>query len=138
LARALRSRDGGCRFPGCTEHRFVDAHHVRHWAHGGRTDLGNLVQLCRRHHRLLHEGGYGLSRTSGGGFVFRRPDGRVITGVRKRRSDRHQLARRNRRAGLAIEAETTVPRWYGDPLDLPHVVGGLADGDPRLADPPAP
>ncbi|HEY1360229.1 MAG TPA: DUF222 domain-containing protein [Thermoleophilaceae bacterium] len=134
LARALRSRDGGCRFPGCTEHRFVDAHHVQHWAHGGRTELGNLVQLCRRHHRLLHEGGYGLSRASGGGFIFRRPDGRVITGVRPRRSAPHELARRNRRARLAIRTETGVPRWYGDKLDLPYVVGALVDGDPRLAE----
>ncbi len=133
LARALRSRDGGCRFPGCTEHRFVDAHHVQHWAHGGRTDLQNLVQLCRRHHRLLHEGGYGLARATEGRFVFRRPDGRVITGARPRNSAPAELARRNRRARLAIEVETGVPRWYGEKLDLPYVVGAVADGDPRLA-----
>jgi hypothetical protein len=35
LRRALNSRDSGCRFPGCTFHRFVDAHHVNHWADGG-------------------------------------------------------------------------------------------------------
>ena len=29
---ALKLRDGGCRFPGCTRYRFVDAHHIRHWA----------------------------------------------------------------------------------------------------------
>jgi hypothetical protein len=29
LKRALVSRDGGCRFPGC-DHRLVDAHHVEH------------------------------------------------------------------------------------------------------------
>jgi len=37
LRRALNSRDSGCRFPGCTFHRFVDAHHVKHWADGGET-----------------------------------------------------------------------------------------------------
>ncbi|MGZ8695630.1 MAG: DUF222 domain-containing protein, partial [Gaiellaceae bacterium] len=58
LRRALKSRDRGCRFPGCENHRFVDAHHIRHWAHGGETRLDNLVLLCRRHHRLVHEGGY--------------------------------------------------------------------------------
>jgi Domain of unknown function (DUF222)/HNH endonuclease len=60
LRRALTSRDRGCRFPGCENHRFVDAHHIRHWARGGETSLGNLVLLCRRHHRLLHEGGYSI------------------------------------------------------------------------------
>jgi hypothetical protein len=56
--RALRRRDQGCRFPGCTNRRFVDAHHIHHWAHGGQTRLGNLILLCRRHHRASHEGGY--------------------------------------------------------------------------------
>jgi hypothetical protein len=60
LRRALRARDGGCRFPGCDNRRFLHAHHVRHWAHGGETSLDNLVLLCSRHHRLVHEGGYGL------------------------------------------------------------------------------
>jgi hypothetical protein len=31
-------------------------HHVQHWAAGGPTSLENLVQLCGRHHRDLHEG----------------------------------------------------------------------------------
>jgi HNH endonuclease len=60
LRRALSARDRGCRFPGCGHHRFVDAHHVRHWARGGETTLANLVLLCRRHHRLVHEGGYAI------------------------------------------------------------------------------
>ena len=37
LRRALRSRDRGCRFPGCENRRFLDAHHVHHWAKGGET-----------------------------------------------------------------------------------------------------
>ncbi|MDX1516372.1 MAG: DUF222 domain-containing protein, partial [Woeseiaceae bacterium] len=56
IRRALRLRDKGCRFPGCTNTRFVDGHHVRHWADGGETCMDNLVQLCRHHHRLVHEG----------------------------------------------------------------------------------
>jgi hypothetical protein len=35
IRRALRLRDRGCRFPGCTHHRHVDAHHVKHWADDG-------------------------------------------------------------------------------------------------------
>ena len=78
IKRALRSRDGGCCFPGCTHDRFVDAHHIRHWANGGETSLDNLALLCRRHHRLVHEGGFGVERIAGGALRFTRPDGRVI------------------------------------------------------------
>jgi Domain of unknown function (DUF222)/HNH endonuclease len=78
LRRALTARDRGCRFPGCTARRFVDAHHIHHWAHGGPTELSNLVHLCRHHHRLLHEGGYTLTATGKGTLTFRRPDGRPI------------------------------------------------------------
>ncbi|MHB8476836.1 MAG: HNH endonuclease signature motif containing protein [Steroidobacteraceae bacterium] len=51
IRRALNSRDGGCSFPGCTHQRYVDAHHIEHWAEGGETKLANLVTLCRLHHR---------------------------------------------------------------------------------------
>ncbi len=55
--RALIVRDGGCSFTGCDRpHRWCDAHHLVHWADGGPTDLDNLTLLCRRHHRLVHEG----------------------------------------------------------------------------------
>ena len=46
LRRALAARDNQCRFPGCQARR-CDAHHIRHWAHGGTTALDNLVLLCR-------------------------------------------------------------------------------------------
>jgi hypothetical protein len=55
LLRLLRHRDGGCRFPGCGRTRWLHAHHIRHWGDGGRTDLDNLVLLCGRHHRFVHE-----------------------------------------------------------------------------------
>ncbi len=63
---------------GCTHDRFVDAHHIRHWANGGETSLDNLALLCRVHHRLVHEGGFGAERTADGALRFTRPDGRVI------------------------------------------------------------
>ncbi len=55
--RALRFRAGvtGCEFPGCTQTRFVDAHHVWWHSRGGPTDLDNLVLLCSHHHTLIHE-----------------------------------------------------------------------------------
>jgi len=84
LRRALKRRDGGCRFPGCTHTRFVDGHHIEHWADGGETRLDNLVSLCRQHHRLLHEGGYGIVK-DGPVFRFFRADGvEVRTLPRKR------------------------------------------------------
>ncbi len=59
--RALIARDKGCRFPGCDcPPAWTDAHHVKHWADGGPTTLDNLILLCRRHHRLVHEEGWTL------------------------------------------------------------------------------
>ena len=78
IRRALDSRDKGCRFPGCENRRWVDGHHIHHWARGGETSLENLVTLCRHHHRLVHEGGYSVRRTPVGELEFRRPDGRLI------------------------------------------------------------
>lgn len=79
IKRALRIRDQGCQFPGCTtDHRFCDGHHVQPWIQGGSTSLGNLVLLCRRHHRLVHEGGYMVEASHWGKFIFHRPDGREL------------------------------------------------------------
>ena len=44
--RALAARDRQCRSPGCGNRRTA-AHHIEHWADGGRTALDNLVLLCR-------------------------------------------------------------------------------------------
>ena len=56
LFRAVAARDGGCRYPGCDRPvRFCDAHHIRHWRHGGTTDHDNLLLLCSRHHHHIHK-----------------------------------------------------------------------------------
>jgi hypothetical protein len=66
---ALAVRDGGCVFPNCERPlAWCEAHHLRHWLHGGPTDLANLALLCRAHHRAVHEGGWRLTR---------QPDGRL-------------------------------------------------------------
>jgi len=54
IARALARRDSTCRFPGCTNRRFLDGHHLTHWIHGGDTALDNLCRLCPAHHRFVN------------------------------------------------------------------------------------
>ncbi|MDG3016235.1 HNH endonuclease signature motif containing protein [Speluncibacter jeojiensis] len=55
LRKALQVRDRCCAFPGCGRPAaWTDAHHIKHWADGGPTDLTNTVLLCRYHHRLIH------------------------------------------------------------------------------------
>lgn len=77
VRRALKSRDGGCAYPGCRATRWVDAHHIIPWP-AGPTDLTNLVLLCRRHHRLFHEGHYSIEVHNSGRMTFLRPDGRAV------------------------------------------------------------
>jgi hypothetical protein len=78
LRRALWSRDRGCIFPGCHNKRYIDAHHIVHWADGGETNLDNMKLLCTYHHTLVHEGGVTMHRDECDEMFFRRADGRVI------------------------------------------------------------
>lgn len=128
LGRALRSRDRCCQFPGCTQRRFVDAHHIHHWARGGKTDLSNLMLLCRHHHRLLHEGGYTVEGRPGRA-VFKRPDGRAIPRVpRASRGDCAEV-RANR---PRVNAEAAVALSAGQPLELGNAVERLLDSEGLL------
>jgi uncharacterized protein DUF222/HNH endonuclease len=131
LRRALRRRDRGCRFPGCENHLFVDGHHVRHWARGGETSIDNLVLLCRRHHRLVHEGGYSIQRLPGNRFRFRDPWGRPIPDAP--RSPPGSLDRlRQGNQPLPIDANT-YRSGTGDSLDLDLAVEALRAVEARLA-----
>lgn len=76
IRRVIRHRDRGCRFPGCGRVRYTDAHHIVHWAAGGKTDFDNLVLLCGSHHRLIHEGGWKIGGTPGVDLQFYDPGGR--------------------------------------------------------------
>ena len=82
LRRLLNARDKGCRFPGCANSRYVDAHHIEHWANGGETKPSNLVSLCRFHHRAVHEGGIRIERLDDGALRFVKPNGAAIDSVR--------------------------------------------------------
>jgi hypothetical protein len=78
LRRLLKARDKGCRFPGCCNARYIDAHHIKHWANGGETRPANLVSLCRFHHRAVHEGGFDVRILDDGALRFVRPDGKPV------------------------------------------------------------
>ena len=78
LYRQLRHRDRGCRFPECGRTRWVNAHHIVHWAHGGSTDRENLVLLCGSHHKLVHEGGWKLTGHPDRSLTFIKPNGKPL------------------------------------------------------------
>jgi hypothetical protein len=77
----IERRDKGCRFPACTYTEFTDAHHIRHWTRGGETNLDNLVTLCDRHHKAVHELGWSLQGDANGELSFTGPHGRVMKSV---------------------------------------------------------
>ena len=130
MRRALHARDDGCRFPGCTHRSFLDGHHIRHWADGGETGLDNLVQLCRHHHRLVHEGGFHCVKDENGNLQFRDPRGQPL--------DRYVLPTPlpddatiedwmvSHIQDVAIDDTTCVPNWMaGDTMDWDLAVGNL-------------
>jgi hypothetical protein len=137
LRRALRIRDGGCRFPGCHRQRHLEAHHVIHWLRGGLTDLDNLVLLCRRHHMAIHEEGFAVSwatpasSTGMPGWEFHRPDGEpvpanpTLTPSPDVFEDMHPF-----------DPELLRPGWRGEPFGLADSVGVLCRASfPRATDP---
>jgi hypothetical protein len=127
IRRALKRRDGGCCFPGCSCSRFVDAHHIQHWADGGETSMDNLVLLCRRHHRLVHEEGFGLNRGADGAIHFSLPDGKMIPSGPDTRFSGNIVALRiqNEEKGLDITPDTIIPMWCGEKMDHQMAVLGL-------------
>ena len=136
IRRALNTRDGGCRFPGCTHQRYVDAHHIEHWADGGETKLSNLVTLCRLHHRLVHEGEITVETLPGGGWRFLRPDGRHFELVRRTRSvpyDGEELEHAHAALGLHINRYTAATRWRGERMDYELGVWVLCNQANRAA-----
>jgi len=62
MARAIKERDQGCVWPGCTQSHHLHIHHIKHWADGGTTSVSNGASLCSHHHTLVHEGGYSIQR----------------------------------------------------------------------------
>ena len=135
IRRALEFRDQGCRFPGCTS-KHCDAHHIVHWADGGETKLSNLVLLCRRHHRLLHEGGFTVQMSEEGAVQFLLPRGRPLErcpapppiGLHAAR----ELVEHLEDTGILITGKESMPAWDGRPMDLHYVMECLWRPPPHL------
>ncbi len=125
IRRALEFRDQSCRFPGCTS-KHCDAHHVEHWSDGGETKLSNLVLLCRRHHRLLHEGGCSVRLNARGDAQFFDRRGRALQqspepppiGLHAA----EDLVRQLEDAGILITGTESMPAWDGRPFDLRYAM----------------
>ena len=144
LRRALQARDRQCRFPGCHARR-CDAHHVHHWADGGATRLDNLVLLCRRHHRAVHEEGFTVRLNATGDAEFCWPNGRPFPAVPPPpRWSGPPLAPTDARlaaSAIVIDPDTATPDWHGEPLDvgfaidvmwIPRTAAGAEVGAPLL------
>jgi hypothetical protein len=154
IARALRARDGGCRYPGCDRTRYCEGHHIKHWANRGETKLKNLITLCGFHHRLVHEGGYGLRRTDDGVFIFTRPDGTRVeeNGAKCFRGNilpplqstyrgfEHSLRDylKSRDPSLTITAETSRCQWLGESMDYSQAIEAMQFLERKAVEPSAP
>lgn len=100
MRRALKARDGGCRFPGCMNHKFVDGHHIRHWSKGGE-----IYFVDRRDARLAE---YQQSRR---------------VSIEKSVA---WMYRKFKRAD--VSAEASKAQWYaGDTMDMEYAVWVLAN-----------
>jgi hypothetical protein len=72
-------RDKGCRFASCGFVDFTEVHHMVHWVHGGETNLSNLITLCGRHHRAVHELGWKMKGSADDVVTFEGPHGHRMT-----------------------------------------------------------
>ncbi len=128
INRALHLRDRTCRFPGCTHSRYVDGHHIEHWANGGETALSNLMLLCSAHHTLLHEGGFRVEANGGDGWNFFDHRNRRIEALpaRTTANDGNQrcglAALHDAHAALGITANTNASKWTGTPIDYARCI----------------
>jgi hypothetical protein len=128
IRRALNGRDRGCRFPGCTHQRYVDAHHIQHWVHGGQTKLGNLVTLCRFHHRYVHEENIAIQTQPDGTWRFLKPDGTAFDDVDPTQTPAYawtDLLNSHDEQGIHIDSQTAATHWRGERMDYGLAIDGL-------------
>jgi hypothetical protein len=127
LRRALLLRDRTCRFPGCSNSRFVEGHHLRHWADGGETSLRNTTLLCSGCHASVHALGVRIELDPDGQPVFFDARGDQVHAV----PPRPQPARLGRAAIEAANAHKGISpttgrcQWDGSRPDYGAAVAGL-------------
>ena len=114
---------------GCTARR-CDAHHVEHWVDGGATSLRNLVLLCRRHHRAVHEGGFEVRKRNDGTTTFLKTNGTVL-------EQAPALPALCARCDESSWQPDDIPVWDGTPFNLADAIDVLyARSDAEAAMPP--
>jgi len=126
MKRALLQRDRTCRFPGCGNRLYLEAHHIVHWADGGDTSLRNMVACCSFHHRFVHE--YGCSfelHADGPRFLDRRGRRILDAPPPARPPDLGWEAILARHAELQITASANEPLWDGARIDYGAVIDAL-------------
>ncbi|SEL19440.1 HNH endonuclease signature motif containing protein [Streptacidiphilus jiangxiensis] len=83
LRDAVVARDRHCVWPGCDRPpTWCEAHHMIHWADGGRTSLDNLALLCGEHHTDLHRTGWALALRDGRPVAVPPPGGTPLPNSR--------------------------------------------------------
>jgi hypothetical protein len=76
--RALRARDGGCRWPGCdAPAQWTIAHHEPPWPIGA-TDIDKMALLCTVNHWMRHHGGWTFELSADATVTVTSPDGRTV------------------------------------------------------------
>ncbi len=91
-----------------------------------REPLQIAIRLCWHHHRLVHEGGWGIKPDDNGTFEAIKPDG---TKINEHNRDNeithgHAIEQLNKLNGLGIDSDTCIP-------NVPSLNGALTQ---RLAD----
>ncbi|MDQ0120330.1 hypothetical protein J2T22_003529 [Pseudarthrobacter defluvii] len=166
IKRWIRMRDAKCTFPGCAN-RTPDneTDHLQAWQHGGATNVGNLAQLCPKHHRLKHHSQWtpdpankneppGWTSPTGRHYNPEHPDPEPaqwpsgILPVDAVAAPVEASARPGSMAGLDDTARlsdtvplTTAPPWRGphlseDPLWQEFLAGMPVWPDPPVEEPP--
>jgi hypothetical protein len=88
----------------------------------GRTRSGNLMSLCRFHHRRHHEGRFRIERDTSGDFIFVAEDGRpLVPVVAKAAFGRLDLSGWD-------DSELARARDGGAPYDREYAIAVIADG----------
>ena len=83
--KALLRRDRYCcRTPGCTNHLFLEIHHIKRYSQGGKTLPELLLTLCSRCHKNTEEGKLFIRLTDTGQLIFTDQHGYNLEDIKRR------------------------------------------------------